>query len=254
MEENKLHTIFKYRRMSRKMMKVPDAELGDIMVAYKYLPSTGAIFLNHSKELKKLDTDKLNQILNEQCTCQGSTFCYGPAGHIVTGDLNLITNEKLRVLFEYGTKYRIPTTINWQDVESTCSDAVANLMLKIANKFKIRPDLLDPCMKKCMDIVISRIRQCRKHASADDKHSSSMGGAQWICLRQLKKKFIIAPADKAGNNYIFICKKFYLQALCKEMGVTQDTGGLWKATGNAVYQQTHQTIQQLIVKQSSSSS
>ena len=40
------------------------------------------------------------------CTCQSSEVCYEPAGHIITGDLNIVHNEKLRDVLSKGPKYR----------------------------------------------------------------------------------------------------------------------------------------------------
>ncbi len=45
---------------------------------------------------------------------------------------------------------------------------------------------------------------------------------------------MICPADKAANNYIFICKFWYIKVLCKELGVICKSDGV-AATGNLTY-------------------
>ena len=40
------------------------------------------------------------------CECSTSKYCYGPAGHVVTGDLSIIKDAKLRSLIEKGPSYR----------------------------------------------------------------------------------------------------------------------------------------------------
>ena len=37
-----------------------------------------------------------------ECSCRSSEFCYGPAGHVVTGDLRIIKDAKLRELVIKG--------------------------------------------------------------------------------------------------------------------------------------------------------
>ena len=39
-------------------------------------------------------------------------------------------------------------------------------------------------------------------------------------LADLHDKYVIAPADKASNNIIFICKSYYRQIINEELGST----------------------------------
>ena len=38
--------------------------------------------------------------------CSTCAYCYEPAGHVVTGDLTIIRNAKLRALVAKGSSYR----------------------------------------------------------------------------------------------------------------------------------------------------
>ena len=44
--------------------------------------------------------------------CQSSTFCNEPYGHVITGDLRIVSNKKLRRLLEKGPKYRQQNNID----------------------------------------------------------------------------------------------------------------------------------------------
>ena len=46
-----------------------------------------------------------------KCECSSSNFC--SAGHIVTGDLKVIKNIKLRNMIAKGPNYREQNNINW---------------------------------------------------------------------------------------------------------------------------------------------
>jgi hypothetical protein len=50
-------------------------------------------------------------------------------------------------------------------------------------------------------------------------------------LNTLHKDYVVAPADKASNNVIFICKKYYNMVLAKELGINTNGG----STGNSTY-------------------
>ena len=39
------------------------------------------------------------------------------------------------------------------------------------------------------------------------------------CLRKLHKDFVLVPPDKAANNIIVTCKKYYIETLIKELGI-----------------------------------
>ena len=47
------------------------------------------------------------------CSCEAS-FCYNPAGHIITGDLNIVRISKLRDILSKGPKYREPRSFTWK--------------------------------------------------------------------------------------------------------------------------------------------
>ena len=66
---------------------------------------------NFSFTLSNLDIT--NYPSNPQhCQCNISKFCYEPHGHVITGDLMVIENVKLRELVAKGPKYREPNKIN----------------------------------------------------------------------------------------------------------------------------------------------
>ncbi len=233
MELIMLHTIFLDRSV-RKLMKVSKDKLAKIIVSYRYKRTIGSLFLTQCKELRHLDVKKLDKILQQPCMCENSSFFYPPAGHVVTGDMDIIPDSTLRQLFQFGTNYRIPEPINWHDILVACEKAIQLLIEKLSIKFKIPVNDLKPCYDRCMKLVNSRIQHQQSQLDFS-LPSISMGQAQWRCLKWLKSQFIIAPADKAANNFIFICKKYYMQCLCSELGVVHTINGSWIATGNSVY-------------------
>ena len=58
------------------------------IVGYTYSKSIASKMFNHNKVVEELDFDV--GIKDMKCECSSSKFCYSPARHIVTSDLNLI--------------------------------------------------------------------------------------------------------------------------------------------------------------------
>ena len=51
------------------------------------------------------------------------------------------------------------------------------------------------------------------------------------CLSDLHSKYVFVPADKAPNNIIVICKRYYIETLIKELGLDNCS----TPTGNSTY-------------------
>ena len=39
-------------------------------------------------------------------------------------------------------------------------------------------------------------------------------------MHELQSKYVLVPADKAANNIIVVCKKYYLEVVLKELRTT----------------------------------
>jgi hypothetical protein len=58
-------------------------------------------------------------------------------------------------------------------------------------------------------------------------------------LRRLHDNFVLVPADKASNNIVFVCKKYYYECLLNELGFTS-------TSGNLTYSQTNLTNDEIL--------
>ena len=81
-------------------------------------PIASKIF-NFNKFVTSLDVNsflKDNSIL--PCHCANSSFSDKHHGHIVTGNLGIIQNNRLRKLFSKGPKFRESKYIDWNVIEN----------------------------------------------------------------------------------------------------------------------------------------
>ena len=77
--------------------------------------------------------------------------------------------------------------------------------------------------------------KCKVESIFDDKLVND-------CLTTLQHKYVIVPADKAPNNVVFICKKYYIDCLLKELDISG-------SSKNTTYTPTSLSKQEIINNQ-----
>ena len=77
------------------------------IVSYEYTSTVASNLFNFAPALSNLNVFEYFSNL-QTGQCKESKFCYEPHGHVITGDLRVIENAKLRELVAKGPKYREP--------------------------------------------------------------------------------------------------------------------------------------------------
>ena len=188
------------------------------IVSFKYTKTIGGKIFNQKKVVEDLNVDIGTS--NMYCDCNASEYCYGPVGHVVTGDLSIIRDAKLRSLIEKGPSYREQNQVNWSITERLCKEAVAKYKRKWARKEKVDIRVLNEWECKVNECVQNRIASLKRkhinrrksHILGNRRHSRS--------LEELHSKYVLVPADKAAQNVIVVCRKYYLEVVLKEIDST----------------------------------
>lgn len=175
---------------------------------------------NYKDFVQNLDVDAFlrdNTVL--PCSCEHSSFTNPDHKHVISGDLNIIGNAKLRNLVSKGPKYREPVPFSSEKATNSilsgidaCIDAWSNKVGIPVASFKDWRELI---ILKINQRLTSLDNRPKKHFSSvlKDPDSSS-------CLADLQSNFVMVPIDKAANNVAFICKRYYAQVLVDELGLT----------------------------------
>ena len=137
----------------------------------------------------------------------------------MTGDdLNIVRNEKLRDLSRKGPKFMEPVSFSWHQNFDIIMDACEMYAKQWAKKDDVELDTLSEWIKSIWDVVKRRIRRL-KH-SGNTRYGSIFRDPDVVHeLCRLHENFVIVPAEKASNNYTFICKKHYVDILIEELGL-----------------------------------
>ena len=78
------------------------------IVSYEYTSTVASKLFNFAPTLSNLNVSEY--LSNSQTwQCKKSKFCYEPHGHVITGDLRVIENAKLRELVAKGPKKKATT-------------------------------------------------------------------------------------------------------------------------------------------------
>ena len=77
------------------------------IISYEHTNTIASKLFNFASTLSNLDITKYLSSPHS-CLYETSKFCYKPHGHVITGDLMVIENVKLRELVSKGPKYREP--------------------------------------------------------------------------------------------------------------------------------------------------
>ena len=191
------------------------------IIGYKFNKSLAGKVLNYKQTLTE---ESLQQLDNDPtpCNCHLSSFKDPHHNHIVTGNLNIIENLTLRKLFEKGPKYRLPQQIDWRKDRSVIENFIDSYVDKWIAKEKKNPcnqlidrNLLNRWRETILGLVDKRIEAGKLRFKKT--WSVKIEGSVKRELERLKENFVITVADKAQNNLLLTCKKFYLSKLRDEL-------------------------------------
>ena len=236
LEDIKIKAIFNMKEV-RQLLPAQIRGKEVVRHVFSYGRTAGSKILNYNKALKEAESLTYNEMLELECECASSDLCDAHHGHISTGNLRIIDNDKLRQLCAYGTKFREIPRFKKDFVKDSFRDSVNNLISKLAKKFKIpknsfkgwRDTFLEQFYKK-LDYFATK--QERDAPVLSDKKCKDE-------LDRLQKRFVITMVDKAAGNYAFTCKKFYFLRLAQELGMQNEQ------PGNDIYEFQNKSEQEI---------
>ena len=212
------------------------------VVVYELTDSIHSKLFNYKKFVQSLDVDTFltdNSIL--PCECHQSPFLNHDHNHIITGNLEIISDSKLRNLIAKGPKFREAGQFSYETAKEEILKGIDGCIKSWSNKVGTPLDVFRDWkenIKLKIDDRVSKLSQNtqRNFPVLKDKNAKK-------CLSQLQEKYVIVPIDKASNNVAFICKRFYALVLCKELGIT--------GPESSTYTQVNQNLDEVIKQQCS---
>ena len=114
-------------------------------------------------------------------------YCYQTAGHIVTGDLKIITDSRIRSIVCKGPKFRFPLPI----VIKLCREEIAGALQKFCNRWckrgHVQSNAFNSWKLSTFKIIDSRIFRHLKKG-----------------IQEFHRRFVLPSADKAASNVVVV--------------------------------------------------
>ena len=187
------------------------------IISYTYTKTIASKIFNFSSTLSDLDYHQFHNNPT-QCECNTSSHLYQPYGHVITGDLSIIPNSKLRDLIAKGPKYREPCKVDWDKNLSLLCEAVDQYTLQWTKREMVELSVLSSWKEMVKGQIEERISKLKQNFKQPTGKVLQNVDAK-ACLSDLHNKCVFVPADKAPNNIIIICKRYYIKTLIKELGL-----------------------------------
>ena len=91
------------------------------VISYTYTKTIGPSIFHFRKVAREHEIDDPPC---SGCSCNQSPFLYQPSRHVITGDLRIISNKKLRKLISKGPNFREQNNINWDLCRKLCFEGI----------------------------------------------------------------------------------------------------------------------------------
>ena len=125
---------------------------------------------------------------------------YEPAGHIITGNLKIISDSRIRSIISKGPKYRLPSQIDFNKCREEIAVALNEFCKRWCRREHVECNALNSWKISIFNIIEKRI-------SFYSKNLNLLQPKPKLSFRHLKQgiqhfheKFALATADKASNN------------------------------------------------------
>ena len=102
-------------------------------------------------------------------------------------------------------------------------DSVEDYARKWAKQEDVDVDTLSEWVKSVRNTIKKRIHLLR--TCMNTKNTSIFKDQNVVDnLSSLHEEYVVVPADKASNNVVFVCKKYYVECLIRELGINGTSG------------------------------
>ena len=179
------------------------------MISYRYSQTLGSIAFNYVKFSKNIKIDDVEQY---RCECTGSIFKDEFHNHIVTGNLDILGDPSLIDIFKYGSKFRIIPRLDINDIIIKISNCIDEYIHKLSFRINVNMGHFSEWKSKFMLLIKNKIAYTPNIIPCTTNMRLLRNK-----IKEIQDKYIIVPVDKAGNNFGFICKKYYAQIFISEI-------------------------------------
>ena len=135
--------------------------------------------------------------------CKSSNYLYPSAGHVITYNLNVIPDARVRKIISKGPKYRFPSNIDF----SKCRREIAASLNDFSNHWckreNVEPDALKEWKINIFKIMDTRISFYSRNTHLLPPKPKSFRHLK-RGIQDFHMNYVLVPADKAANNVVVV--------------------------------------------------
>ena len=177
------------------------------IICYKYNKPIRNTILNFNKLVSGLDTETSSP---DSSDFKDSKFCYQPAGHIVTGNLKIITYSRIRAVISKGHKYRSPAHIDFNKCRKTIASALNDYCTRWCKREHVESNALNNWKLKIID---ERVLFYSNNLDLLPPKPKLSFRYLKQGIQEFHRKYVLAPADKAAKTLLLLCDDFIISIL-----------------------------------------
>ena len=194
------------------------------MIVLNYTKPVRSKILNYRQTVQESNFDSWRSD-EGVCNCHRSIFKDPNHNHVITGNLNIISNFKLRKLLSKGPGYREPRNLNFDLASNTVKNAIKTFIESQSVKVGLPVESFNEWKCRIFEKIDNNIRTLKNRYRYHRRIRSTLKDENVLSeLEEIKKKYVITVVDKASKNYAFICKWYYMKVIYKELGKLEEEG------------------------------
>ena len=213
------------------------------MIVHKLTEPIRATILNYNKFVTGLDLkafDQDNSTIPCHCHEFDPLYVNQHHSHILTGDLSIDKNIKLRTILSKGPKYREPTEVDFEEAQILIEGGMDDFFGDLAETKKCARSLFTDIEAFIVSEVKHRIIKVKETFIKRQIRPVLSDPSVKRELKRLHERFVLVSIDKAANNIAIICKRLYATIIHKELDFSNLTSTSNNLSPNSTY--TQETI------------
>ena len=187
----------------------------NIVKSYKYNIPFGRLIFNYNQVSKTTDPSSSTPIDKTQlCNCHSTAlqpFINTHFGHVLTGNLDIITDPSLKLIMSYGTKYRLPSKNHPKSILNTLSLDLDKFIYKMSLTYSKPMEAF--CVWKSKILSHVQLKLSHTHIPKSNFQISKLKQT----ITQMQQFLVFTYVDKAASNYAIFCKYFYIKTLLSNL-------------------------------------
>ena len=127
---------------------------------------------------------------------------YRDAGHVITGNLKVISDSRIRNIISKGPKYSFPNRIYFKKCREEIASSLSDVGSRWCKREHVESDALKEWKVNVFNVIDKRINLYSQNTNLLQPKPKSTFRHLKLGIQEFHRKYVLVPADKAANNVV----------------------------------------------------